>query len=309
MTKNAKVSIVIINWNGYKDTIKCLSTLKIISYDNLFIIVVDNGSTDKSVQEIETSHPEVDIIKLDNNTGFTGGSNAGIHAALEKDAEYIFLLNNDTLIDDATIIGRMIGYLESHIDVGIASPVILNYPERKIWFAGGHLDRNTGIITLEKQGHDYNKSLTSSANESARSVTFLYGCALFIRADLLRKVDGFYEPYFLTSEESELCIRAMDLGYKLALLEDVYLYHKVAQSMVRGSFLWAYFLYRNKLIFVQRNAKEFSITDFFKIVLYYIRSLVGCLRRKNFPAATGIVKGVFDFVMGREGKGYFENKL
>jgi GT2 family glycosyltransferase len=305
MKKKTRTYIIIINWNGFKDTIKCLDSLTIISHENLSILVVDNGSTDKSVQEIEKAHPEVNIIKLKTNTGFTGGCNAGIHAALRNNANYIFLLNNDTLIDDEMLIDRMINYLEANTDVGIVSPIVLNYPEGKIWFGGGHLDRNTGIIQLEKRGDKYHKPLT----ESATIVTFLYGCALFVRADLLRKVNGFYEPYFLTSEESELCIKAMDLGYKLALLENVYLFHKVAQSMIRGSFLWSYFLYRNKLIFIKRNAIDFSIADLFKVLLYYMRGLAGFLRNGNYSAAVGLIKGVLDFALGREGKGYFEKKL
>lgn len=305
MNNDVKVSIVIINWNGYRDTIECLNSLKIISYNNLSIIVVDNGSTDKSVLEIKKFHPEVNVIKLNSNTGFTGGANAGIRAALSNQADYIFVLNNDTLIDDEMLIHRMVKYSEKHLDAGIISPVVLNYPEGKIWFDGGHLDRNTGIIKCDERGRDYEKPLT----KSDKNVTFIYGCALFMRADLLRKVHGFYEPYFLTSEESELCIKATDLGYKLVLLEDIYLYHKVAQSMVRGSFLWAYFLYRNKLIFIKRNARRFSICDFFKVFFYYIRGFVGFLRRKNYSAALGILKGVLDFFLGREGKGYFENKL
>jgi GT2 family glycosyltransferase len=305
MNIKAKVLIVIINWNGYKDTIECLDSLKIVSYENLSIIVVDNGSTDKSVQEIKRLHPEVDIISLQSNTGFTGGGNAGIRTALEQNADYVFLLNNDTLIDDEMLIDRMVEYLEEHPNLGIASPVVLNYPEKRIWFGGGDLDRNTGIIKLERRGTEYSKT----ASESVKIVSFIYGCALFIRADLLRKVHGFYEPYFLTSEESELCVKAMDLNYELCLFENIYLYHKVAQSMVRGSFLWSYFLYRNKLIFIKRNAIKFSINDLFRVILYYMRGLGGFLKRKNYPAAMGLIRGVLDFFLGREGKGYFENKL
>lgn len=305
MNKHANVVIIIVNWNGYKDTIECLTSLKKLSYKNLSTIIVDNGSTDKSVYEIETAFPDINILKLSTNIGFTGGSNAGIQAALDMHADYIFLLNNDTLIDNKLLVDSMVEYSEKHKDVGILSPVVLKYPEGTISFGGGNLDRNTGIIKLDKTNDKY----ISSSIESARMVNFIYGCSLFIKVDLLKKVDGFYEPYFLTSEESELCVKALDLGYKLVLLEHLYLYHKVSQSMVHGSFLWAYFLYRNKLFFIKRNAKAFSLADLIKVIIYYLRNLAGCLRMRNYSAATGIIRGVLDFALGREGKGYFEGKL
>ena len=93
-----KVSLIILNWNGKEDTIACLESLQKLSYPHVDIILVDNGSTDATVPLIQERFPYVHCIPLPDNLGFAGGNNPGIQYALKKGADYILLLNNDTLV-------------------------------------------------------------------------------------------------------------------------------------------------------------------------------------------------------------------
>src|SRR5437763_10134894 len=97
-----KVAIILINWNGKQDTLECLDSLSRDIYPNKEIIVVDNGSTDDSVEVIRVLFPEVTLLEMESNLGFTGGNNVGIRYALDyldQETGYIFLLNNDTTVE------------------------------------------------------------------------------------------------------------------------------------------------------------------------------------------------------------------
>lgn len=305
LMEHKKVTIVIPNWNGHKDTVECLNSLESLTYSNYEIVVIDNGSTDGSVAMLRESNPDIMIVELPDNTGFTGACNEGIKMAVESGSEYVFLLNNDTVLNDADMLEKMSGYLEDNTDVGMLAPVTLYHDTNKVWFAGGELDRNTGILKLWGQGEEY----TKDNEHEAVYCTFLVGCALFVRTELLQKIGGLYQPYFLTSEESELCVNIMDHGYKLAVLCNVSLFHKVSRSMGVESPLLTYFLYRNKLLFAKRNAVNFSVSDLFKITAYYLRGFLSAIKRGNYGAAMGVVRGVWDFILGKYDKGYYEGKL
>ncbi len=300
--REKKITIVIPNWNGHKDTLECLDSLQRLTYTNYEIVVIDNGSTDGSAAIIRESNPEVMIVELQENTGFTGACNEGIKYAIEAGAEYVFLLNNDTVLNDDDLLEKMSEYLENNLDVGMLAPVTLYHETNKIWFSGGELERNTGILKLWDQGEEYIK-------HDAVNCTFLVGCALFLKTDLIQKIGGFYWPYFLTSEESELCVNIMDRGYKLAILRNVSLFHKVSRSMGEQSPLLTYFLYRNKLLFAKRNRINFTVFDLCKILKYYVKGFLSSIKRGNFRAAMSVVLGVWDFVLGKYGKGYYEGEL
>ena len=93
------ISIVVLNWNGRDDTLACLESVERISYPNFRVIVVDNGSADNSVAAIRAAFPKVELIETHANLGFSGGNNVGIKRALEHGADYVLLLNNDTVVD------------------------------------------------------------------------------------------------------------------------------------------------------------------------------------------------------------------
>src|ERR1700747_2146681 len=111
------VEIVVLNWNGWRDTVQCLTSLRRLSYDDFRIIVVDNGSTDDSVQQIRQKFPDVSIIEAGANLGFAGGCNLGIRHAIRDETEYLWLLNNDTTVDSRAL-GAMVERAEVDPKIG-----------------------------------------------------------------------------------------------------------------------------------------------------------------------------------------------
>ena len=148
MPVEASVTVIVLNWNGKVLLEDCLGTLEKVEYNNYNVLVVDNGSTDDSVQYIETNFFAVDVLKLDKNLGYAGGNNAGFkHVLLKNDPEIVVFLNNDTIVD-AHFISTLVKKLDDP-DAGISSPKIYyaHEPER-IWFNGADINLATGKIEL-----------------------------------------------------------------------------------------------------------------------------------------------------------------
>ena len=299
------VSIVIVNYKNLKDTSECLRSIEGITYDNFNIIVVDNASNDGSLQELKKEFPRVLFIENSINLGFTGGNNAGSQRAYEWGAKYIFFLNNDTTVS-SNILNELVLFLEGHSGVGLAGPLTCYYEDQgRVAFAGGNINRNTGLITFLKR-----HCAAEEIQGQAIYCNFIEGAALFIRADLMKELGGFNDDYFLTSEESELCVKIEDAGYRMAVLTTCRVWHKISQTMVSASELTSYFLFRNKLLFVRKNHKNFASKDLYEIVRYYCVCFLSFLiKKRNFNACKGLIWGVFDFLAGRVGVGRFKGKL
>jgi hypothetical protein len=299
-----KVAVIIVNYNGYLLTRDCLLSFKKVDYDKYIIIVVDNGSSDGSVPRLLKEFPDVCYVQSTKNTGFTGGNNLGLKKAYELGAKYIFFLNNDTTVSHN--IFDLVGFLDEHPDVGMVAPLTFYYDRPEIIsFGGGHLNRNTGRITFLNKGKRH-----ENITDNAINCTFLEGTAIMAREELVRHVGGFNEDYFLTSEESELCVRIIDKGYRLALTPACYVMHKVSQTMGTGSELISYFVYRNRLLFIRNNAKKMSIRDSTDILLNYLSSFSSLvLKYRNWPAARGLIFGVSDYVRGIRGAGRYSELL
>lgn len=115
---------VIVNWNGWADTLDCLASLRTQTYGNLTAVVVDNGSTNDSVERIRSAFPEVKVIETGKNLGFPTGCNVGIRAALEANAEFVWLLNNDTVCPPDTL-DKLMRRATTHPEAGLVGSVLL----------------------------------------------------------------------------------------------------------------------------------------------------------------------------------------
>src|SRR2546425_7090973 len=135
------VAIIVLNWNGWRDTVQCLTSLKKLSYPNVRIVVVDNRSTDDSVSQIRQAFPDEAIIEVEKNLGFAGGCNVGIRHALEAGAEYVWLLNNDTTVD-ARALGAMVEMADADAKLGAVGSAIYSTAEaiRLLAWGGGYIN-------------------------------------------------------------------------------------------------------------------------------------------------------------------------
>lgn len=298
-----KVSTVVVNWNGFKDTKECLLSLGNLKLNKNIeheIIVVDNGSTDDSVTEIKKLKGNFELLESKHNLGFAGGNNFGIKHAIQNRADYILALNNDTIVDPY-LIADLVEVAESEKDAGVMSPKIYfahGYEFHKdkyknadlgkvIWYAGGDIDwdnvygSNHGVDEVDKGQHD-----------KLSDTDFATGAAMFMNVTALKKVGMFDEQYFLYLEDVDLSIRMKRMGWKVMYAPTPKLWHKVSQSSGIGSGLNDYFLTRNRLMFGMKYAPIRA-----KIALF--RESLRLLKNGRKWQKTGVM----DYYISNLGKG------
>jgi GT2 family glycosyltransferase len=244
------VSIVLVNWNGKQDTLECLASLSDIDYPAFDVIVVDNGSADDSAEVIRRAYPGVALIETGKNLGFAGGNNVGIRYALSHGTDYLFLLNNDTVVDSEIV--RQ--FLEARRTIGheaILGAKIYYYSDRqRIWYAGAKWNRD--ILAFKHVGQGYVDDGRSFS--SVEETDYACGCALFVSAKVLKEIGLLDETLFLNFEETDLCYRARRAGYASYVVPAATVWHKISTSFGgHGSPLYHYFLTRNKLHWARRH--------------------------------------------------------
>lgn len=255
-----KVFAIIVNFNGKEYISHCLKSFRQLSVENFKIIVVDNNSTDGSVEMIRRQFTKVGVIQNKINVGYAGGANKGVKLALQESADYVLLLNNDTVFDK-NFLSTLLEVSGKKLKVGILGPKIYFYDNpKKIWFAGGIIDRKrfTGshIGYKEKDNGQYN---------DPREVDFITGCTMFIRREVFEKVGFFDRRYFMYYEDVDFCVRAKRAGFKIVFVPQSVLYHKIAKEK-ENSPLMSYLLARNHFLFLEKNAPlKIKIHEFFRL--------------------------------------------
>jgi len=242
-----RVSVVIVIWNGRSDTVECLTSFRGDPYPNREIIVVDNGSSDDSVAVLRAQFPEVVILQTGKNLGFTGGNNVGIRHAIETGADYVYLINNDTLVEPDAL-AKLVEAAEANPGAGLVAPVIHDFdPPRAIWFAGSAMDLRRGAAW-----HDNTRQ--PSREEMPYEVPWITGCAMLIRADLLRRLGGFDDRYYLSWEDVDLSLRVRNEGQQLLIVPPARIYHKGGQSGKNLDGIYGYYTVRNSLLLASKHS-------------------------------------------------------
>jgi GT2 family glycosyltransferase len=261
-----RIGVVIINFNGEKDTIECLESLlkTKTSGREILICVVDNASRAESVTYLTSHIPKtkapftIQVLKEKENKGFTGGNNVGMHYVITKGVDAIVILNNDTTVDPELIENLSKG-LEDHVDAGIVVPKIYfakgheyhkdRYKESErgkvIWYAGGEIDmahvigKHRGVDEVDKGQFD--KEIQT---------LFATGCCFIIRKEVIGTVGIFDNDYFLYFEDADLSERVRRAGFTIYYEPKAILWHKNAGSTGgSGSQLQDYYTTRNRLLF------------------------------------------------------------
>lgn len=249
------IDVIILTWNQYHHTKACLKSLSETSYTNLRIIVVDNDSSDGTPANLARDFPDVTVLVNDENLGFAAGNNVGIRYALDKGADYVFVLNNDTLVAP-DLFERMIEVADAAVakgeKVGMIAPLIYFAEEpTRIWSSGGRRH----LLTYEKTG-DLHGQLDSGQLPSTVRQDYFTGCALLLSHDLLTTVGLFDERFFFTYEDSDICFRARHAGYELLLAPQAHVWHKVSVSTGgSGSPSERYWMARSSVLFFAKHVR------------------------------------------------------
>ena len=242
------VTIILVNYNGYNDTVHCVKSILKSTYKNYKIILVDNNSADRDIIRKDSFLLEnTDVIFLDENLGFSGGNNRGIDFAKEKyDPGYYLLLNNDTEIADNAIEELIKTYNRTE-HCGLVTGKIFYYDTPDIiWAAGGKFDFNTGIADQpalgKKDGDEYSRE---------KETSFCTGCVMLISKEVLETVGKLDEQFFLYAEDTDYCCRVMNKHYKLMYTGNAVIYHKVSASSGRNSEATQYYNIRNNFYIIK----------------------------------------------------------
>lgn len=244
------VAIIVLTWNQRDLTLDCLASLKAMHYpvDRLLLIVVDNGSADGTAQAIRERYPDVVVLENGENLGFAEGNNIGIRYAMEHGAEYVMLLNNDTVVD-TTMLTNLLDISESDPTIGIVGPKMLYFePPDVIWSAGNRIDWATGgLIRLQAE------QLDNAADETPADVDYITGCGICLRRAVIEQV-GMLDPrFFIYYEESDWCLRAQQAGWRVVYVPQARLWHKVSAAMGTASPATDYYMARNVLLFIVKH--------------------------------------------------------
>jgi GT2 family glycosyltransferase len=237
------VFCIVVNWNGVADTMACLATLMQQEYSALRVIVVDNGSSDDSVKRIRGEFPTVCVIEAGGNLGFARGTNVGIRRAMEEGAEFVWLLNNDTLSPPDTCT-KLVAKAEREPGAAAVGSVLyyMHDPAKVQAWGGGDL-----AVWLGRSKHFY-----APAKLGAKS--YLTFASALIRREALLRVGVLYEGFFMYWDDADYALRLTEAGYGLVVAEDTAVLHKEGGSADRRSALIDRYSFAAGLHFLRRHA-------------------------------------------------------
>jgi GT2 family glycosyltransferase len=294
-----KVVAVVLTWNDIAMTTTCVSSLFATRYPGLGIVVVDNGTTPPSCPILKQRFPSIETVQLPENLGFTGGCNRGLTRAMELGADYIFLLNNDTIVGEKAI-ERLVQTLELMPDVGQASALLLPPgAEKRI---GGTHCKIFRDSTRQERMHE--GELLSDVHHKVFEGDFVPACAVMFRPQALREVGLFDETLFTNWEDYDLCCRLVDRGWRIITVGTAEVVHAHGQTTGRISPFITYLFTRNRLICLFRYGKPTAILWQSPRILRQFLWQVRGYGLTNWPAHRAFVRGVVDFVLGVRGKGH-----
>lgn len=293
------VFIVILQYNNVQDTICCLNSVKNLAYPNFKAIVIDNASaeTEKNVlreyvkNELE-SLGKISLVVNSQNLGYAGGNNVGIKYALSQGADYVLILNNDTTVKP-NLLEKLVQVTEEEKAVGIVGPAIKE-PGRTVYF---------GKISWLKP--ELFHSTQPPKSNYLKTKEYTIGAAMLIKKEVLEKIEGFDEVFFLYFEDADFSWRAQQAGFKLRVVPEAVVHHQVSRSTTQlGSPLILRYHMRNALLFNSFNA-PWSIRPFlifwagYVVIKNIVKMFIWPVKE---PAADAIIEGVLDFYKNRFGK-------
>jgi len=291
MLSSPLVYAVIPNWNRREDTLACLNSLRGLDYPNLRLIVVDNGSSDGTAAAVARLFPDVELIVHADNRGFAAGCNAGIRQALARNADFVFLINNDTHLDPAALKNML---ALTGPAVGMIAPKIYYAADpTRIWSVGGR--RHS--LTIEKTG-DGRGQRDEGQWDCVMERDYLMGCALLLSRQCLMTVGLFDERFFMYYEDSDLSLRARQAGFKLLLAPQAKVWHHVALSSGGSDSPGErYWMARSSMLFFSKHVRGLR----WLIVLPYrsasaIKTVLRLVWRSKAASAWAYLRGLRDGV-------------
>jgi GT2 family glycosyltransferase len=281
------VSIILVNWNQPGVTLACLDSLSQVTYPNLEIICVDNGSTDGSANRLAARYPDIQIVRNETNEGFTGGNNVGI---LRSTGAYVFLLNNDTEVVPG-FIEPLVAAMESDPGVGIVSPKIRFFDHPDVLQYAGCVGINKMTVRGELVGF---RETDRGQYDQPQDTLLAHGAAMMIRRSLLQEVGLLADWFFIYYEEFDFCERTKRAGYRIRYIPTSLVYHKESVTVGKESPTKSYYMARNRLTFIRRNVSgwRLAVAVTYVTLVAFPVNIVRHALRGRFDLLSSYVRGI-----------------
>ncbi|MBC8456356.1 glycosyltransferase family 2 protein [bacterium] len=227
-----KIQVIVLNWNGRDDTLACLESLRNQTSTDFFVRIVDNASSDDSVNAIREKFPEFEILELDKNYKYAGGNNRGtsnIQHPISVDEienhKYLMFLNNDTILAEDCI-EKLLEEVEKYPNLGVAgTKIYYKFPSQKIWSAGGIVQLWKGKIA-----HIGIRENDSGQFDEPKIVNYVTGAAMLIPSKIWFEIGGFDESFSMYGEDVDLCLRVTKLGKEIRYFPSAKVWHSISAS-------------------------------------------------------------------------------
>ncbi len=295
--KQPRVAAIVLNWNRREDTLECLRSLERLTYPNYDIIVVDNGSSDGSAEAIHEAFPSIQLLINTENLGFAGGNNVGIRHALGGEADYIFLLNNDTVVN-AALLDELVAVAEADPQIGLVGPKIYYYDQSdKLWYAGAReqwLRRIPATVGLDE--------LDQGQYDQVRETAFIYGTAMLIRRRVLENIGLFDERFFAYHEDADFCMRARQAGYRCVYNPRGVLWHKVSAATRDIPHVQDYLRAKGRILFFVKHLNGIRLPlvllyELYRLTKVWVWRLRDGRIRNGRSYSQGLWDGVREFIL------------
>ena len=298
-TESPHVAVVVLSFNGREDTLACVESLERMDWERLTTIVVDNASTDGTLEAVQERFSGVVTIRNEENLGFAEGNNVGMRTALEAGADHVLVLNNDTVTDEQ-LVAELVAVARARPDAGTLCPLIryLDPPDR-IWYAGARFDpraihngRHTGYG--ERDVGQYH-----TVRETGRAT----GAAMLVPRRVLEEVGLFDSKLFIQVEDVDISLRMRAAGYRILFVPTAILWHRVAvTSGGERAPTTAYYEMRNSLAVSFRHAPARGLDRLRREAgMLSVHLLHSRLAPAPVENARAILEGWRDFHSGRYG--------
>lgn len=290
------VGVVVLTWENYPEASDCLASLEAVSYPDFDVIVVDNGSQDGSIERLEREFEWCEFVRNDRNLGVTRGNNAGIEYALDNGAEYILLLNDDTIVTEGFLTSLVLT-AERDPDAAVVGGINYHASTGEIHNAGSSFSTLLGGQSL---------LLTERKADEPYPVDYVPTCLALLDADFVADNEVLSEEYFLGMEDVDLAVQARQAGKEVLVAPDSEIFHRLGSTSGKSPFA-VYHRTRNRLQFAKRHLDGYERRVFLgAFTLWLAASCLWWLFDSDRRKASAALKGVTDAKAGREFRPYDE---
>ena len=291
------VIAVILNTNHREDTLACLGSLQRQDYGNLRVIVLDNASTDGSVEAIQCQYPAVQIIGLTQNLGYAGNNNTGIQAAVAQGADWVYVMNEDIVLAEDSI-RQLVCQSQMDPRVGMAGPLVYHFTQPTVVQSAG------GWMSRTWQSFHYGQNEPDQGQfTQPRPVDWISGCAILVRREVIEQAGMLDERFFYYWEETEWCVRAARHGWKLLFVPQSKIWHKGVQVDYAPSPNVTYYWTRNWFLLLAKHRAP--LTAWLYACLTIGRNLLVWTLKPKWRSKRGhrdaMWQGTLDFLQSRWG--------